>query len=66
LVEASFFATKMKNDGVGSSMIAIIAEIAKIENKPFNHKGHKGTQSESDVVRVGKPRGLVGSPGQQV
>src|ERR1700731_3199051 len=36
LVEASLFATKTRNDGVGSSMIAIIAEIAKIAKpKPF-------------------------------
>jgi hypothetical protein len=53
LGEVSLFGTKIKNGGVGSSMIAIIAEIAKLKTKPFNEKGHEGTQSEADVVRVG-------------
>jgi hypothetical protein len=48
LGEVSLFATKIRNGGVGSSMIAIIAEIAKLKTKPFNQKGHEGTQSEAD------------------
>ena len=57
LVEASLFATKTRNDGVGSSMIAIIAEIAKIENQNLlSHKGLEGTQSEKQCSQSRYPR----------